>query len=75
MGNEDSSPKTDYDRYTGRNRRHNADNHDGMLLSRRVSIDNHRGRRVSFCKAISESKKRSREIHRTGSQTLIAEET
>lgn len=57
MGNEDSSPKTDYDRYTGRDRRHNADNHDGMLLSRRVSIENHRGRRDSFRKAILESKK------------------
>ena len=53
MGDEDSSPKTDYHGYTGRNRRHNADNHDGMLLGRRVSIDNHRARRDSFCKAVS----------------------
>ena len=45
MGNEGSGPKTNRYEQTRDNRRNDANNHDGMLLGRGMSINGHCGGR------------------------------
>ena len=52
MSNEDSGPNTDRCKETGKNRSNDANNYNGMLLGRRIGIDNH-----GWCKIIIEVKK------------------
>lgn len=74
MEDESSSPNTDRYKQTGHNRRNNTDNHNGLLMGGRISIDNHRGERKRLCKGISESKKESERCS-YNTQTFIAEKT
>ena len=41
MSDEAFGPEADRYKYTREDRRHNADNHNGMLLGRGISIDDH----------------------------------
>ena len=51
MGDEGSGPNTDRYKQTRHNRRNDTDNHNGLLLGRRISIDNHRRGRTKLYKA------------------------
>ena len=52
MGDEGPGPDTDCYKQTRHNRRNSRDNHNFLLLGRRISIEDHRGGRASLCKVV-----------------------